>query len=379
MVITALSDMGSASLLSITNEYKSKNGFIRFSPQYASGSMFASPLLNSLASNVFFDPTVLTFLETVLLGGPSHEVEKVFAEDGGFFPGLNGQTVSSIPFPCFEFKREKSNTLLCSDSVPATLPSDCFLASPSDNSTHEIEHSDFANTPAEPDVSVIQNPVITSNFIASSPDLRPRSSTVTVAGVVPSQMSRHVTPMLSRHTSLTTNAIVRDDVWTGVRNQTGSHKLVKSRSTESDTKVELMRANDRRSWRPLSTNSFLSYTTSTGNSVKVRLSRLRLFPLKSLGAELNKLMCRSNARLTFGVLFETVLKETGTICIGLYRRVQDDVDEEIEKTSTEASGRSTADGQIERYVYTFPESDTRVVPDDLVYCFTAVSDNCEFE
>ncbi|KAF7252151.1 hypothetical protein EG68_09086, partial [Paragonimus skrjabini miyazakii] len=326
---------------------------------------------------VFFDPTVLTFLETVLLGGPSHEVEKVFAEDGGFFPGLNGQMVSSIPFPCFEFKREKPNTLLCSDSVSATLPSDCSPASPSDNSTHEIENLDFTNAPAGPGVSIIQNSVINSNLIASSPDLRPRSSTVSFAGVVPNQMSRHVTPMLSRHTSLTTNVMVRDNVWTGVRNQTGPHKLVKARSTESDTKVELMRTNDRRSWRPLSTNSFLSYTTSTGNSVKVRLSRLRLFPLTSLGAELNKLMCRSNACLTFRVLFETVLKETGTICIGLYRRVQDDIDEGIEKTNTEASERSGADSQIERYVYTFPESDTRVVPDDLVYCFTAVSDNCE--
>ncbi|KAF8572351.1 hypothetical protein P879_00410 [Paragonimus westermani] len=379
MVITALSDMGSASLLSITNEYKSKNGFIRFSPQYASGSMFASPLLNSLASNVFFDPTVLTFLETVLLGGPSHEVEKVFAEDGGFFPGLKGQTVSSIPLPCFEFKREKLSILIRPDSVSTTLPSDCSVADPSDNSTHEMEHSDFADAPAGPDVSIIQNSVIGPNLIASSPDLRPRPSTVSVASVVPNQMPRQVTPMLSRHTSLTTNAMVQDDVWTGVKNQTGRHKLIKARSTESDTKVELMRANDRRSWRPLGTNSFLSYTTSTGNSVKVCLSRLRLFSITSLGAELNKLMCRSNACLTFGVLFETVLKETGTICIGLYRRVQDDIDEEVKKTSTETSGRSGADDQIERYVYTFPESDTRVVPDDLVYCFTAVSDNCEFE
>ncbi|KAF6779934.1 hypothetical protein AHF37_00637, partial [Paragonimus kellicotti] len=131
------------------------------------------------------------------------------------------------------------------------------------------------------------------------------------------------------------------------------------------------------STRPCFKKAFLFFPS--GNSVKVRLSRLRLFPLTSLGAELDKLMCRSNACLTFGVLFETVLLYTGTICIGLYRRVQDDIDKEIENTSTEASGRSGVDDQIERYVYTFPESDTPVVPDDLVYCFTAVSDNCEFE
>ncbi|GAA57264.1 calcium-activated potassium channel alpha subunit, partial [Clonorchis sinensis] len=54
-----------------------------------------------LRKQVFFDPTALTFLETVILGGSSHEVEKLFAEDSGFFPDLLGHTVTSLEFTGF--------------------------------------------------------------------------------------------------------------------------------------------------------------------------------------------------------------------------------------------------------------------------------------
>ncbi|KAH8851255.1 Calcium-activated potassium channel slo-1 [Schistosoma japonicum] len=88
-------DISNASLLS-TN---SKCGSTYFNPLVASGNIFESNVLHSLSSTVLFDPTVITFIETILGGGPGHEVEKVFAIDSGFFPGLRGQPVSTLMFP----------------------------------------------------------------------------------------------------------------------------------------------------------------------------------------------------------------------------------------------------------------------------------------
>ncbi|CAL8092971.1 unnamed protein product [Calicophoron daubneyi] len=359
LVITELSEQKSNTLISVTEEYRSKSGYIPFSPLLAAGNMFVSPLLNDLASTVFFDPAILIFLETVILGGPSQEVEKVFAEDSGFYPGLRGQTITSIPFPGFERRVENRSSNEEQDGS-------------SEASTTNSVFGDNINNCNDGKLKVRFSPDPTQNMIPSKPT-SPSSSPVvnprfTVSKTVINEIPRPPNP-LNRHSSLTEESLdTGNDL---VKTKTTRQQILENRFTITDPRLERLKQAHSDSWRPLSTNSFLSYTTETGGSVKVRLSRLRLLPLSDLGSTLNRILLQKSETLTFGRMFDLVLHDNGTICIGLYRRVEDGLDEDSDRTE---DGIRDMEIEIERYVYTFPKEDTPIFPNDLVYCFTAVTE-----
>ncbi|GAA57808.1 hypothetical protein CLF_113223 [Clonorchis sinensis] len=68
-----------------------------------------------------------------------------------------------------------------------------------------------------------------------------------------------------------------------------------------------------------------------------------------------------------------VLMASSTICIGLYRRVVDEIDEDQQSERSDTVTREVGN-QIERYVYTFPDVDTEIMAEDLVYCFASVKE-----
>ncbi|TPP57368.1 putative calcium-activated potassium channel alpha subunit, partial [Fasciola gigantica] len=387
MIVTELSDIQSSYLLSVTNDYRTRNGMACFSPFYAAGSMFASTTLTSLASNVFFDPTVLAFIETVLLGGPSHEVEKVFAEDSGFFPGLRGHAVTSIPFPEFEFQRDRERVVgrkypqkqdqKAGQKQRKPSPDGSLFRVPDMNEDSMLI---VESLPVSQDQSSLNS---VQKLTSSSPDLHERGgSTIAMDRAVRSaiQVKPEIPVPFMRFISLNDDSTNSAEWPSTSVNFTGLRRQLTDTHVNGDNHVQMgrLRYSNVRNWRPLSTNSFLSYTTESG-SVKVHLSRARLLPLSALGAQLNQLIHQVNVELTFDQMFYTVLQETGTICVGLYRRVARLAeDEDQSKPNTEESFRDLG-AQIPRFVCTFPDSNTPIFPDDQVYCFTAVMENPDAE
>ncbi|CAH8454503.1 unnamed protein product [Schistosoma bovis] len=309
MLVTELYDVTNASLLST----KSKYGSTYFNPLIASGNIFESNVLHSLSSNVLFDPTVITFIETILGGGPGHEVEKVFAIDSGFFPGLKGQPVSTLTFPGYltgnipsQVDDKNESNRLYSSEVQNTL-----------STTGSI--SDFLNN--EHNKSLLKKNCLSGNISQFDGQTRSRQSS-----------DCYVEELLKEKTD--SNYITADNEQINVK-------------------------------------SFLSYKTETGEAIAVRLSQLRLIPLMELDKELHHLA--SQKILTFSQLFHAELASTGTISIGLYRSVEasNNMDEclSCKNIYLEASGK------IERFVYTLPEPTTPIYPNDMVYCLTAMTEN----
>ncbi|CAH8465441.1 unnamed protein product [Schistosoma guineensis] len=309
MLVTELYDVTNASLLST----KLKYGSTYFNPLIASGNIFESNVLHSLSSNVLFDPTVITFIETILGGGPGHEVEKVFAIDSGFFPGLKGQPVSTLTFPGYltgnipsQVDDKNESNRLYSSEVQNTL-----------STTGSI--SDFLNN--EHNKSFLKKNCLSGNISQFDGQTRSRQSS-----------DCYVEELLKEKTD--SNYITADNEQINVK-------------------------------------SFLSYKTETGEAIAVRLSQLRLIPLMELDKELHHLA--SQKILTFSQLFHAELASTGTISIGLYRSVEasNNMDEclSCKNIYLEASGK------IERFVYTLPEPTTPIYPNDMVYCLTAMTEN----
>ncbi|TGZ75513.1 hypothetical protein CRM22_000323 [Opisthorchis felineus] len=362
MVITALSDMKSGSLLSITNEYKSKNGLIRLSPHYAAGSMFASPVLNSLASNVFFDPTALTFLETVILGGPSHEVEKLFAEDSGLFPDLLGHKLTSL-----EFTGINSETQTDRGQKHST-PRDQTPVIANQQSTVSLFTGESTSGGAKFSIESMDNDQPIS---MKAPDVEPLMS------------DKHAVLSSVQEMDSEDGCVAANDHRKSMSAKTGQHRISWANLDEPKfadyltVDSDLLTTNVKRSltlpWGLSTSTSFLSYTTETGDSIKMRAPYIRLLPLSTLGVDPVKIMRETNAYLTFGNLFEMVLMASSTICIGLYRRVVDEMDEDQQSERSDTVTREVG-SQIERYVYTFPDVDTEIMAEDLVYCFASVKE-----
>ncbi|CAH8487340.1 unnamed protein product [Heterobilharzia americana] len=290
MLVTELYDLHNASLLSTT----SKHGSTYFSPLIASGNIFESNVLCTLSSNVLFDPTVITFIETILGSGPGYEVEKVFTVDSGFFPGLRGQPVSNLIFP---------------EYLTGNTPSHIYVK----NEKNHLYSKDVQNT-----LSTIE----------------------------------------SDYDSVTTEqnkAFLKD-------NNLLKHLLYFDPEFRSNHMNDCYLENK--------CKSFLSYKTETGDAVTVHLSQLLMIPLKELDVELHNLAFQKN--LTFSQLFHTVLVNTGTIIIGLYRRIEDsnNVNEDVTYEDS-----SEVNAKIERFVYTLPDAITPIYPDDMVYCLTAMTEN----
>ncbi|VDP87441.1 unnamed protein product [Echinostoma caproni] len=331
----------------------------------------------------------MAFIETVLLGGPSHEVEKVFAEDSGFFPGLRGQTVTSIPFPGFEFKPNSQPTAGRNNKGRTEPQPDHHQQQQQQPSPQRpVFRVDVeTNQPLSSVDSLSVNHHSSSQdsvlkMTSSSPNLHENFGSATGKTVRYDLNAKTLNPVpLMRFISLnddSTNSAEWPSTsvnFTCLRRQlTDAHLNV-----EHQPRISRLKYSNVRNWRPLSTNSFLSYNTESG-SVKVHLSRVRLLSLSALGTQVNQLIHQDEMTLTFGEMFVTVLQETGTICVGLYRRVEDLTDEEEQCDREHADGSLKDLGaQIARYVYTFPDSNTRIFPDDQVYCFTAVTEKHEVE
>ncbi|CAH8465425.1 unnamed protein product [Schistosoma guineensis] len=322
MLVTELYDVTNASLLST----KLKYGSTYFNPLIASGNIFESNVLHSLSSNVLFDPTVITFIETILGGGPGHEVEKVFAIDSGFFPGLKGQPVSTLTFPGYltgnipsQVDDKNESNRLYSSEVQNTL-----------STTGSI--SDFLNN--EHNKSFLKKNCLSGNISQFDGQTRSRqSSDCYVEG---------------------NKNVIYDIV--------NDAELLKEKTDSNYITADNEQIN---------VKSFLSYKTETGEAIAVRLSQLRLIPLMELDKELHHLA--SQKILTFSQLFHAELASTGTISIGLYRSVEasNNMDEclSCKNIYLEASGK------IERFVYTLPEPTTPIYPNDMVYCLTAMTEN----
>ncbi|TNN10182.1 Calcium-activated potassium channel subunit alpha-1 [Schistosoma japonicum] len=322
VLVTELYDISNASLLS-TN---SKCGSTYFNPLVASGNIFESNVLHSLSSNVLFDPTVITFIETILGGGPGHEVEKVFAIDSGFFPGLRGQPVSTLMFPDYltgnipsqeddknEYDRNVSNEV---QNTLSTIVSD----------------SDLMNT--EQNKTFLRRNNLSGNILKFSAELRSRQSS-------------------DCYTDSNRNTIY--DIFNDA-------ELTKEKTDFNCREVDNEQIN---------VKSFLSYKTATGESIAVRLSQLRLIPLLELDNELYQLS--SQGLLTFSQLFHAVLVNTGTISIGLYRSVN--ASNKMDDDLSCKNMHHEVSGKIERFVYTLPEPITPIYPDDMIYCLTAMTED----
>lgn len=215
---------------------------------------------------VFFDPTVLAFIETVLLGGSSHEVEKVFAEDSGFFPGLRGHTVTSIPFPGFEFKSDEEKQQ--QPSQEQQIKPRQIQTSPDGSSFRVFDMNEdsmpIVETSANPDRSSVSGMEI---MTSSSPNLH-QPDNLTKEKVARSEIKddSEVPVPLMRFISLN-NDSTNSAEWpcTSV-NFTGLRRPLTDTLLDGDSHVQMsrLRYNNVRSWRPLSTNSFLSYKTGSG-------------------------------------------------------------------------------------------------------------------
>ncbi|CAH8287824.1 unnamed protein product, partial [Schistosoma turkestanicum] len=273
---------------------------------------------------VLFDPSVITFIETILGGGPGHEVEKVFAIDSGFFPGLRGQPVSTLMFP---------------DYLTGNIPSQVDKNDHNQAYFREVQNtlstigsfSDFMYT--EHNKTLLKRDTLNENIIQFDAQSRSRQSS---------------------DCYVESNKNTTQDSF----NDAG---LLKEK-TDSNCVTDHEQIN---------VKSFLSYKTQTGEAIAVRLSQLRLVPLLELDKELHHLA--SQKLLTFSQLFHAQLASTGTISIGLYRSV-----EASNNTDEYFSCRNIyleASGKIERFVYTLPQPTTPIYPSDMIYCLTAMTEN----
>nr|CAH8830788.1 unnamed protein product [Trichobilharzia regenti] len=318
MLVSELYDLHNASLLSTA----SKNGSTYFSPLIASGNIVESDVLHSLSSNVLFDPTVITFIETILGGGPGHEVEKVFAIDSGFFPGLRGQPISTLMFP---------------DYLTGNIPYEVNNARHTNNQVYSKDTQNTVTTTIGSDF----DSVTTEQFKIFFKDNNLLKKLF------------QFDPELKSHE-------LNDNCMESSRSTTGEIF-----SDTDNTKEKISTDNEQINFK-----SFLSYKTETGDEVTVRLSQLLLVPLEELNSDLYQLA--SQRVLTFNELFHTVLVNTGTITVGLYRRVEDSKNTR-EDISYENAHEVSA--SIERFVYTLPEPKTIIYPNDMVYCLTAMTEN----
>ncbi|VDP99119.1 unnamed protein product [Trichobilharzia regenti] len=262
MLVSELYDLHNASLLSTA----SKNGSTYFSPLIASGNIVESDVLHSLSSNV--------------CGGPGHEVEKVFAIDSGFFPGLRGQPISTLMFP---------------DYLTGNIPYEVNNARHTNNQVYSKDTQNTVTTTIGSDF----DSVTTEQFKIFFKD----------------------------------------------------NNLLK-KLFQFDPELKSHELND---------NCMESSRSTTGDEVTVRLSQLLLVPLEELNSDLYQLA--SQRVLTFNELFHTVLVNTGTITVGLYRRVEDSKNTR-EDISYENAHEVSA--SIERFVYTLPEPKTIIYPNDMV-------------
>ncbi|CAH8474962.1 unnamed protein product [Schistosoma rodhaini] len=312
MLVTELYDVTNASLLST----KSKYGTTFFNPLIASGNIFESNVLHSLSSNVLFDPTVITFIETILGGGPGHEVEKIFAIDSGFFPGLRGQPVSTLTFP---------------DYLTGNIPS-------------QVDDKNEINQPYSREVQ----------------------NTLSTTGSISDLMNNEHNKVFSKQNSLNGNIFQFDEE---LRSRESSDCYVEGNKNviyDIFNDAELLKEKTDSNYitsdhEQINVKSFLSYKTETGEAIAVRLSQLRLIPLMELDKELHHLA--SQKTLTFSQLFHAQLASTGTISIGLYRSVE--ASNNMEEYLSSKNIYLEASGKIERFVYTLPEPTTPIYPNDM--------------